>query len=84
MVHTYKIRGACPAGKIEPLAIGLHGLCASGARRSRRFNVQTKGGLELACAWRGWTLKRAEARAPFREAARREHLPVMAEGIYGR
>ena len=57
---------------------------ASGARRSRRFNVRTKGGLELACAWRGWTLKRAEARAPFREAARREHLPMMAEGIYGR
>jgi len=57
---------------------------ASGARRSRRFNVRTKGGLEPACARRGWTLKRAEARAPFREAARREHLPVMAEGIYGR
>ena len=72
------------AGTFDPLAIGLHGLSARGARRSRRFNVPTKGGLELACAWRGWTLKRAEARAPFREAARREPLPVMAEGIYGR
>ncbi len=49
------------AGTFDPLAIGLPGLSARGARRSRRFSIQTKGGLKLACAWRGWTLKRAEA-----------------------
>ena len=31
-----------------------------------------------------WEMTRAEVRAPFRKPARREHLPVMAEGIYGR
>ena len=31
-----------------------------------------------------WGMTRAEARTPFREPARREHLPMMAEGIYGR
>ena len=37
---------------------------ASGARRSRRFNVRTNSGLGLRCASSRLTRKRAEARAP--------------------